>query len=189
MQRMADPATGRAWSYLDETGCFVWTGKAGKDGKPIIYRGGQQVSATRIQWERLYGPLPRRCQLVSLCGRGDCVSPYHHVLRGPERALAGKGITGKAVRLLARTLEDMKARVPDMGINWSGSLADLALPADDVTQLATALRSDTLLVHAAYSLLCQRPNRITDPVAIRSAEERVLDTIGALRQSLGMPKE
>lgn len=177
---------GQGWTYLDTTGCFVWTGKTGRGGRPVVYRGGQQVPAARIQWQRLYGPLPDRVQLVSLCGRMDCVSPYHHVLRSPGRVLAARGLGRQAIGLMAATMRDMKRRAPTLPICWEGSLADVALPPDEAAALATAVKAETLLVHAAFSQLAQTASRTFDPAAARSAEERILGGIDALRTNLGL---
>lgn len=179
---------GASWTYVEATGCFAWSGRTGRAGRPVSYTGGQQTPAARIQWQRLYGPLPERVQLLGVCGRMDCVSPYHHVLRSPGSALAGRGFSGKAVARLAQTIEDLVSRSPDLLINWSGPLSALTLPKKAVEWLATALRADPMWVHAAYAklVLGARPWE-TERGAPKDAEREALGSLNRLRSDLGLP--
>lgn len=157
---------GHPWTLRNDTGCFVWTGSLGRGGRPVVYRDHQQTTASRDRWISIYGPIPRALQLRRVCPFADCVSPYHHVLRSPEAALSRLGansLLAKAVRALivARAGADRS-----FGINWTGPLPSLACDPSEVDRLATDLRCDPLVIHAAYAQLLAR-----DGVRVRSVPD------------------
>ena len=59
-------------------GCWLWHGKTGSNGRPIVWRGRQPSSAYRVLYESLVGPVANGLVLDHLCRRAtSCVSPEH----------------------------------------------------------------------------------------------------------------
>ena len=66
--------------YVPEpnSGCWLWTGKVGKSGFPILsVTKMESVYATRFAFETFRGPIPERTQLRHICGVKICVNPRH----------------------------------------------------------------------------------------------------------------
>ena len=64
---------------LDDKGCFVWTGGAGRYGR--IWFGTRKnhrtLMAHRAAWEEVVGPIPDGLQIDHLCKNTRCINPDH----------------------------------------------------------------------------------------------------------------
>jgi hypothetical protein len=58
-------------------GCWLWTGKLGSNGRPIVWRGRKPSSAHVVMYEQEIGPVPEERVLDHLCRRVLCVRPLH----------------------------------------------------------------------------------------------------------------
>lgn len=58
-------------------GCWLWTGKLGSNGRPIIWRGRTPSSAHVVVYEAEVGAVPDELVLDHLCRRVVCVRPLH----------------------------------------------------------------------------------------------------------------
>lgn len=173
------------WTLQPDTGCFVWTGKRSRAGRPVVYRDGQQTPASRERWMALYGSLPRAVHLRRVCPTPDCVSPYHHVLRWPKGVLMRLGFaaeTAKAVRVVLTARRMMGQR---FGLVWEGALAAMECDPHEVDRLATELRCEPLLIHAAYAQLVLRGVRTAPPpVDAEARNQAVLEASQKVLASL-----
>jgi hypothetical protein len=63
---------------IDATfGCWLWTGKLGNNGRPIVWRGRKPSSAYQVIYENEVGAVPVGKVLDHLCRRITCVRPLH----------------------------------------------------------------------------------------------------------------
>lgn len=65
---------------IDPTyGCWLWTGKLGGNGRPIVWRGKKPTSAHVLTYadDPVYGEVPDDHVLDHLCRRVLCVRPLH----------------------------------------------------------------------------------------------------------------
>lgn len=58
-------------------GCWLWTGKVGSNGRPIIWAGRKPISAYQKVYEDEIGPVPQDKVLDHLCRRVLCVRALH----------------------------------------------------------------------------------------------------------------
>lgn len=58
-------------------GCFIWRGKLGNNGRPIVWRGRKPSSAYQLAWEAVNGSVPTDHVLDHLCRRPLCIRPLH----------------------------------------------------------------------------------------------------------------
>lgn len=58
-------------------GCWLWTGKLGSNGRPVVWRGRKPSSAHIVVYEIEVGPVPDDRVLDHRCRRVLCVRPSH----------------------------------------------------------------------------------------------------------------
>lgn len=70
-----------------KTGCWNWTGKLTRYGRPRIRRDGRLRFAYVILYEEMYGPVPKGTELHHRCENPACVCPDHvtPLARAPHR--------------------------------------------------------------------------------------------------------
>ena len=66
-----------AWDLDPIFMCRLWTGKVGNNGRPIVWRGRSPVSAYKLAYELVSGPVAEGLVLDHGCRRVLCVAPYH----------------------------------------------------------------------------------------------------------------
>ena len=92
----------RFWRKVHASrGCWRWTGGL-SDGYGLFWWEGRTVSAHRLLWQTVYGPVPPGLELDHVCRRRDCVRPDH--LRAVEHRVnvfAGQHFTAKNARKAA----------------------------------------------------------------------------------------
>lgn len=142
----------------------------------MVYREGQQTPASRERWMALYGALPRAVHLRRLCPTEDCVSPYHHVLRWPKGVLLRLGMTAATAKAIRTVITARAMMGQHLGLVWEGPLAALECDPHAVDRLATDLRCEPLLIHAAYAQLALRGRREAPvPVDAEARNQLVLE--------------
>ncbi len=57
--------------------CFIWLGKLGNNGRPIVWRGRTPVNAYKLAYEAVNGPVKEGLQLDHACRRVLCINPLH----------------------------------------------------------------------------------------------------------------
>ena len=125
-----------------------------------MYEAGAFLAASRWHWQRLYGRLPWGMHLRSLCGRRDCVSPYHHVIRSPLHAMERFGGRAQTLTLVRRLLAETCHRNPDMRIVWEGPLASLEADPPAIHTVAGWVPGITpLMVLCGYASLAIKADR------------------------------
>lgn len=60
--------------------CWLWTGRLGSDGKPLLDLEGKQVRAQRVLLTCVHGHIPPRATIKIKCGVRNCMNPEHLVL-------------------------------------------------------------------------------------------------------------
>lgn len=59
-------------------GCWLWSGKTGSNGRPIVWRGRTPMNAYKALYEFEHGPVAEDLVLDHLCRRAtSCVNPAH----------------------------------------------------------------------------------------------------------------
>lgn len=58
-------------------GCYVWTGKLGSNGRPVVWLGRKPSSAHKLAYEREVGPVAAGLVLDHLCRNPLCVRALH----------------------------------------------------------------------------------------------------------------
>lgn len=62
---------------IDESGCWIWTGRIRPDGYGIFERDHKSTLAHRLYYELHVGPIPGGLGLDHLCRNTSCVNPEH----------------------------------------------------------------------------------------------------------------
>ena len=60
--------------------CWLWTGRLGSDGKPLLDLDGRQVRAQRVLLECVLGNISADLSVKIKCGVRNCMNPEHLVL-------------------------------------------------------------------------------------------------------------
>ena len=80
MPPKARPIPERFWPKVDKTGeCWVWKAAKTRAGYGVFHVGGSGISAHRVAYELMVGPIPDGLQLDHLCENTSCVNPDHLV--------------------------------------------------------------------------------------------------------------
>ena len=58
-------------------GCWIWTGRTNQGGYPVIWQGRKPVSAYKVSYELVRGPVPADRVLDHVCRNRMCVAPHH----------------------------------------------------------------------------------------------------------------
>lgn len=75
--KKGQPLPARFMSYVSKTEtCWLWTG-AQRKGYGVIRIAGKSVSAHRVAYEMLVGPIAEGMQIDHLCRQPLCVRPSH----------------------------------------------------------------------------------------------------------------
>lgn len=89
---MSAPHADRFWSQVDKKpgGCWEWTGRTHAQGYGVFYFAKRLVSAHRVSYELVVGPIPKGLELDHVCHTNDlqcnagnqcphrrCVNPAH----------------------------------------------------------------------------------------------------------------
>jgi len=68
----------RFWSKVDKTGdCWFWQACKNQDGYGQISHHGKMLSAHRISWGIVNGPIPDGLNVLHNCDNPPCVNPAH----------------------------------------------------------------------------------------------------------------
>lgn len=70
----------RPYEVDADTGCWVWMRGKNPSGYGYTTRGGKKISAHRVYWENINGPIPKDMTVDHLCNNPSCVNPGHMVL-------------------------------------------------------------------------------------------------------------
>lgn len=64
--------------YIDEDGCWIWTGAEGDRGYGIAYDGYKSEGAHRLSYKHYYDTdLPKGCSVLHKCNKKLCINPIH----------------------------------------------------------------------------------------------------------------
>lgn len=95
----------RFWSKVEKTeGCWIWIGaRRGRNGCYGRFEvGGVAITAHRISYRELRGPIPSGMTLDHLCRVTLCVNPDHlEIVTGRENTLRGVGASATNARKTA----------------------------------------------------------------------------------------
>jgi hypothetical protein len=88
--------SGLFWLRVNKTdSCWTWTGKK-RAGYGRLKVDGRQLSAHRVAYELLIGPIPDGAQLDHLCRNRACVNPGHlEPVTARTNILRGEGLAAK----------------------------------------------------------------------------------------------
>lgn len=69
----------RFWQKVTEGpgGCWLWTATKRRNGYGVFRVAGVLLTAHRLAYEDLIGPIPEGLDLDHLCRVRDCVNPWH----------------------------------------------------------------------------------------------------------------
>lgn len=70
----------RLWSHIEPeptSGCWIWVGCRGRGGYGLAALNGRSISAHRLAYGMLRGPIPTGLTLDHLCRVRACVNPAH----------------------------------------------------------------------------------------------------------------
>ena len=87
----------RFWAKVRKTDtCWLWTAYISPNGYGRIKVNGKNVSAHRMAYELVKGPIPKGLQIDHLCRVKHCVNPNHlEAVTCRENLLRGEGIASQ----------------------------------------------------------------------------------------------
>ena len=74
------PSTVRVWEHIDKSGadeCWLWTASKMRNGYGHIGVEGRTISAHRVAWESVNGPIPAGMNVLHTCDVRACCNPAH----------------------------------------------------------------------------------------------------------------
>lgn len=77
MPRMGQVIKPKVKLGKDPEACWSWLGPVAPNGVSYKQIAGRNVPARRWLWEQLFGPIPDGMVIAQLCGKGDCINPFH----------------------------------------------------------------------------------------------------------------
>jgi hypothetical protein len=84
---------------VDPGGCWIWTGRLGRDGYGYVDAYDRQHTAHRYLYAQMIGPLPQELHLDHLCRVRCCVNPDHvEPVTPKENIRRGDGWAGRHAR-------------------------------------------------------------------------------------------
>lgn len=89
----------RFWPKVKKTeGCWLWIGARRKDGYGEIYYKGRTLSAHRVAYVLVYGPIPKGSVVCHKCDNTSCVRPDHLIAATQRENAQDAARKGRVIR-------------------------------------------------------------------------------------------